>query len=65
MVTSVQLTFALPVKYYKRIENIECISTHRYYAYDALQCLLLPVGDWYKQCGCVGAWAKHSSSEKC
>ena len=42
-------------EYYKRIENIECVSTHRYYAYDALQWLLLPVGDWYKQCGCVGA----------
>ena len=24
-----------------------------------LPCLLLPVGDWYEQCGCVGAWAKH------
>ena len=23
------------------------------------QQLLLPVGDWYERCGCVGAWAKH------
>ena len=52
------------VEYYKRIENIECISTHEYYAYDALQ-WLLPAGEWDKQCGCVGAWAKHSGSEKC
>ena len=24
-----------------------------------LSWLLLPVGDWYEQCGCVGAWTKH------
>ena len=51
-------------EYYKRIVK-HCFSTHRYYVHGApwraklFQRLLLPVGDWYEQCGCTGTRAKH------
>ena len=48
-------------EYYKRIEKNLYFDTSILCLRHAilLQRLFLPVKDWYKQCVCVGAWAKH------
>ena len=49
-------------EYYKKIEKnngmyFDALILCLWHA--ILLWLPLPVGDWYEQCGCVGAWAKH------
>ena len=65
MVASIQLTFPFLVKSclniakeWRKLNVFRHVDTTFRRAI-LFQWLLLPVRDWYEQCGCVGAWAKY------